>query len=117
MKNEKGFTLIELLVVVAIIGLLAAVAIPQYSRYRAGAFCARLTSDAKQAFTAMEAYYTINLAYGTLAQTQFKGSKDVTTIVVSAPPLVISSSDDTLTCSLGTYTLSAAAGVGSWSGT
>jgi prepilin-type N-terminal cleavage/methylation domain-containing protein len=53
-KNEKGFTLIELLVVIAIIGILAAVAIPQFSQYRDTAFCAQVESDVANAMIAME---------------------------------------------------------------
>lgn len=67
MKNsisgQKGFTLIELLIVVAIIGILAAVAIPQFSAYRAKAYNSAAQSDLKNAKTAFEAYFTENQSY------------------------------------------------------
>lgn len=63
LSNEKGFTLIELLVVVAIIGILAAVAIPQFSAYRAQGFNARASSDIRNLAMAQEAYFAANAAY------------------------------------------------------
>ena len=44
--NNKGFTLIELMIVIAIIGILAAIAIPNFISYRNKAFCSAAESDA-----------------------------------------------------------------------
>ena len=63
LKDSKGFTLIELLVVVAIIGILAAIAIPQFAAYRQRAFDARANSDLRNAATAEEAYFATNQTY------------------------------------------------------
>jgi len=62
-KNDKGFTLIELLIVVAIIGILAAIAIPQFSSYRQKAFNSAAQSDLKTVKTSLEGFYTDNYYY------------------------------------------------------
>jgi type IV pilus assembly protein PilA len=62
-RNRKGFTLIELLIVVAIIGILAAVAIPQFASYRQKGYNSAAVSDLKNAKTALEAYYADNQFY------------------------------------------------------
>ncbi len=62
-NGKKGFTLIELLVVVAIIGILAAIAIPQFAKYRQRAYNSAAQSDLRNLSTSLEAYFTDNQEY------------------------------------------------------
>lgn len=74
MRNEKGFTLIELLVVVAIIGILAAIAIPQFAEYRQRGFDSRAKSDLRNVATAEEAYFADTESYLSCALTDGAGT-------------------------------------------
>ena len=55
--NASGFTLIELLIVIAIIGILASIAIPQFASYRQKSYNAAAQSDLRNVKTNLEAYY------------------------------------------------------------
>ncbi len=63
MKNQKGFTLIELMIVIAIIGILAAIAIPQFASYRKRGYNSSAQADLKNLATAEEAYFTDQYKY------------------------------------------------------
>ncbi|MGX9457953.1 pilin [Photobacterium damselae subsp. damselae] len=56
MKGQKGFTLIELMIVVAVIGVLSAIAIPQYQKYVAKAEVASALATMTGVKTNVEAY-------------------------------------------------------------
>ena len=75
MKNKQAFTLIELLVVVLIIGILAAVAVPQYQKAVEKSRVTTLLSAMKTIADAQDAYYLANGEY----------SQDIDTLSVDMP--------------------------------
>ena len=71
--RNRGFTIIEIIIVVAIIGILAAVAIPQFSAYRKKSFNSKAMADLRNAATAQEAYHAEFVTYaGSLATLTIK---------------------------------------------
>jgi len=83
-KGQQGFTLIELMIVVAIIGILAAIAIPQYQDYTARTQVNRAYSELSSLRTAVEERLTRGVTSGTFADLGFTGSNLTTETSASA---------------------------------
>jgi len=80
-RGQKGFTLIELMIVVAIIGILAAIAIPQFASYRKKSYNTQAKAELKSYYTACQAYFadsptTANCSLTTVENT-FKPSATI----------------------------------------
>jgi type IV pilus assembly protein PilA len=88
-RNEGGFTLIELLVVIIIIGILLAIAIPSYMKFRDRANKSAAQANVRSSIPAVEAYFADNNTYAgaTLAYLQSTYDQGVKNIVIQSASL------------------------------
>src|ERR671917_2514909 len=75
-ETQGGFTLIELLVVIIIIGILLAIAIPSYLKFRDRANESAAKANVRASIPAVEAYYADNNTYADMTLAKLQGSYD-----------------------------------------
>src|SRR5512134_3949344 len=88
LRNRKGFTLIELMIVVAIIGILAAIAIPNFLKFQAKSKQSEAKTNLKAILTAETSYFGEFNTYGTFATVNWSpvGTKRLYSYFIDATP-------------------------------
>jgi len=82
-KKQQGFTLIELMIVIAIVGILAAIALPAYQDYTVRAKMSEALANLAEAKTSVAEYYAANNYMPTSADAAGFNSSPNTDIVIS----------------------------------
>jgi len=100
MKNRKGFTLIELMIVVAIIGILAAIAIPNFLKFQAKSKQSEAKTNLKGIYTAETGYFGENNSYGNLQEANWEpvgNSRYKFSLVTAVSPVTLGNDEGDLT--------------------
>lgn len=124
LRGQKGFTLIELMIVIAIIGILAAIAIPNFISYRDKTFCSAAESDASTITAALADYFSDPAKVTTPTTTAELGltlsgnpvnTATITPGASTADPITIVVTDNSTRCPKGTtYTFIMGGAAGAW---
>ena len=107
--NSQGFTLIELMIVIAIIGILAAIAIPNFISYRDKSFCSRAETDAGNVAATLADYFAIPThvlvptaddatSYLTISMSGSTGSQNTVDVGESGGTITITVTDGSTRC-------------------
>src|SRR4051812_38616194 len=116
-RMASGFTLIELMIIVAIIGILASIAIPNFIKFQAKSKQSEAKTNLKAVFTAEKAYYgekdAYNTSFGSIGFQPESGNRynysvggtKITQDTVRFPVVVSPASGTTVSVTNGTQTM------------